>query len=240
MNYRLNIFGFLVDDKALGANSGDYGLQDQQFALRWVKDNVAAFGGDPSKVTTFGESAGGSSQCDLIASPTAEGLFEQAISVSGEYNTLLGYPTSLEPQDCKSSPPTKAQANAAGKNFAAAAGCGTGERQGRRDMPARFARGDRRIDRRWRGRAPRWLSERWSGHGRPDDQRHDADDEPASGTGDGARKPCAGDRRDRPGRGSRLLRKRGRIPRDDSRRVQQHWSTPSTARSRRRCWPSTR
>ena len=126
MNYRLNIFGFLVDDKALGANSGDYGLQDQQFALQWVHNNVGAFGGDPSKVTTFGESAGGSSQCDLIASPTAAGLFEQAISVSGEYNTLLGYPTSLEPQDCKSSPPTKAQANAAGKNFAAAAGCGTG------------------------------------------------------------------------------------------------------------------
>ena len=123
MNYRLNIFGFLVDDKALGANSGDYGLQDQQFALQWVQNNVAAFGGDPSKVTTFGESAGGSSQCDLIASPTAAGLFEQAISVSGEYNTLLGYPTSLEPQDCKSSPPTKGEANAAGKNFAAAAGC---------------------------------------------------------------------------------------------------------------------
>jgi para-nitrobenzyl esterase len=123
MNYRLNIFGFLVDDAALGANSGDYGLQDQQFALRWVKNNVARFGGDPSKVTTFGESAGGSSQCDLIASPTAAGLFEQAISVSGEYNTLLGYPTSLEPQDCKSSPPTKAEANAAGRNFAAAAGC---------------------------------------------------------------------------------------------------------------------
>ncbi|MBV8934330.1 MAG: carboxylesterase family protein [Alphaproteobacteria bacterium] len=126
MNYRLNIFGFLVDDNALGANSGDYGLQDQQFALRWVQQNIARFGGDPGKVTTFGESAGGSSQCDLIASPTAKGLFEQAISVSGEYNTLLGYPTSLEPQDCKSSPPTKAQANAAGKNFAAAAGCGTG------------------------------------------------------------------------------------------------------------------
>jgi para-nitrobenzyl esterase len=126
MNYRLNIFGFLVDNKALGAHSGDYGLQDQQAALRWVQNNVAAFGGDPHKVTTFGESAGGSSQCDLIASPTAKRLFEQAISVSGEYNTLLGYPTSLEPQDCKSSPPTKAQANAAGKNFAAAAGCGKG------------------------------------------------------------------------------------------------------------------
>ncbi|MBV9941206.1 MAG: carboxylesterase family protein, partial [Solirubrobacterales bacterium] len=47
MNYRLNIFGFLVNDTALGANSGDYGLQDQQAALRWVRDNVTAFGGDP-------------------------------------------------------------------------------------------------------------------------------------------------------------------------------------------------
>ena len=126
MNYRLNIFGFLAYDKALGSNSGDYGLEDQQAALRWVQNNVAAFGGDPHKVTTFGESAGGSSQCDLIASPTAKGLFDQAISVSGEYNTLLGYPTSLEPQDCKSALPTKSQSNAAGKNYAAAAGCGTG------------------------------------------------------------------------------------------------------------------
>jgi para-nitrobenzyl esterase len=126
MNYRLGIFGFLADNKALGAHSGDYGLQDQQFALRWVQQNIAQFGGDPHTVTTFGESAGGSSQCDLIASPTAKGLFERAISVSGEYNTLLGSPTNLEPQDCKSALPTQGQANAAGKNFAAAVGCGPG------------------------------------------------------------------------------------------------------------------
>ncbi|MGP0035097.1 MAG: carboxylesterase family protein [Solirubrobacteraceae bacterium] len=133
MNYRLNIFGFLADDKALGSNSGDYGLQDQQAALRWVQNNVAAFGGDPSKVTIFGESAGGSSVCDQIASPTAAGLFEQGISTSGEYNTVLGTqeetprsPEDLEAQDCKSALPTKGQANAAGKNFAAAVGCGTG------------------------------------------------------------------------------------------------------------------
>ena len=133
MNYRLNIFGFLADDKALGSNSGDYGLQDQQAALRWVQGNVAAFGGDPGKVTIFGESAGGSSVCDQIASPTAAGLFEQGISTSGEYNTVLGTqeetprtPEDLESQDCKSALPTKAQANAAGKNFAAAVGCGTG------------------------------------------------------------------------------------------------------------------
>lgn len=125
LNYRLGIFGFLAD-KALGPNSGDYGLQDQQAALRWVQNNIAQFGGDPSNVTIYGESAGGSSVCDAIASPTAKGLFERGISVSGEYNTLLGSPTSLESQDCKSQIPTKAQAFAAGKNFAAAVGCGAG------------------------------------------------------------------------------------------------------------------
>ena len=77
-------------------------------------------------MTIYGESAGGSSVCHQIASPTAAGLFHKAISLSGEYNTLLGSPTSLEPQDCKSAPPTNAQANAAGKNFAAAVGCGHG------------------------------------------------------------------------------------------------------------------
>ena len=133
MNYRLNVFGFLADS-AFGPHSGDYGLQDQQAALRWVQDNIAAFGGNPRNVTIFGESAGGSSVCDQIASPTAKGLFEHAISTSGEYNTLLGTlePTrpngseDLEAQDCKSALPTQAQANAIGASFAAAVGCGPG------------------------------------------------------------------------------------------------------------------
>jgi len=125
MNYRLNIFGFLAD-RALGPNSGDYGLQDQQAALRWVQSNIVAFGGNPGNVTIYGESAGGSSVCDQIASPTAKGLFERGISVSGEYNTLLGAPTSLESQDCKSALPTQAQAEAAGANFASTVGCGAG------------------------------------------------------------------------------------------------------------------
>jgi len=125
LNYRLGIFGFLAD-RALGPNSGDYGLQDQQAALRWVQSNIARFGGDASNVTIYGESAGGSSVCDQIASPTAKGLFERGISVSGEYNTLLGSPNSLEQQDCKSQIPTKAQAFAAGANFSAAVGCGAG------------------------------------------------------------------------------------------------------------------
>ena len=76
MNYRLGIFGFLAN-KALGSDSGDYGLQDQQFALHWVRQNIAAFGGDPSNLTIYGESAGASSVCDQIASPTAAGLFSK-------------------------------------------------------------------------------------------------------------------------------------------------------------------
>jgi len=122
LNYRLGIFGFLAD-KALGDHAGDWGLQDQQAALRWVQQNVAQFGGDASNVTIYGESAGGSSVCDAIASPTAKGLFKRGISVSGEYNTLLRSPTSLQTQDCKSNLPTQAQSNAAGKNYAASVGC---------------------------------------------------------------------------------------------------------------------
>jgi para-nitrobenzyl esterase len=127
MNYRLGIFGFLANS-ALGRHSGDYGLQDQQAALRWVQENIRAFGGNPNRVTIFGESAGGSSVCDQIASPTAAGLFHRAISTSGEYNTLFGVPAAagnLEPQDCKASLPTRAQADRIGARFAAAVGCGS-------------------------------------------------------------------------------------------------------------------
>jgi len=131
-NYRLGIFGFLADS-AFGQHSGDYGLQDQQTAMRWVQQNIAAFGGDPHHVTIFGESGGASSVCDQIASPTAKGLFEQAIDGSGEYNTLFGTPGvrpggqyDLEPQDCKSALPSQSQANAIGATFAASVGCGAG------------------------------------------------------------------------------------------------------------------
>jgi para-nitrobenzyl esterase len=130
MNYRLNIFGFLAN-RHFGANSGDYGLQDQQAALRWVQQNVSAFGGDPRSVTIFGESAGGSSVCDQIASPTAAGLFHKAVSTSGQYNTLFGVAEDprpggsedLELQDCKSRLPTLEEAERIGDDYAAAAGC---------------------------------------------------------------------------------------------------------------------
>jgi para-nitrobenzyl esterase len=132
-NYRLGIFGFLANS-ALGPHSGDYGLQDQQAALRWVQQNIASFGGDPHHVTIFGESGGASSVCDQIASPTARGLFEQAIDGSGEYNTLFGGPGvrpnggyDLENQDCKSALPSQSQADSIGASFAASVGCGSGK-----------------------------------------------------------------------------------------------------------------
>ena len=126
MNYRLGVFGFEAN-RGFGRHSGDYGLEDQQAALRWIKDNIASFGGDPHSVTIFGESAGGSSVCDQLASPSAVGLFEKAISTSGEYNSLFGVPSwapaHLEPQDCKAALPTQKQANRLGDRYAVAAGC---------------------------------------------------------------------------------------------------------------------
>ncbi|MBV8988927.1 MAG: carboxylesterase family protein [Solirubrobacterales bacterium] len=121
IRYRLGILGFLADN-AFGPHSGDYGLQDQQAALRWVKRNIARFGGNPQNVTIFGESAGGASVCDQVASPTAKGLFQQGISVSGFYNFNVN--TIWWPADCKSKLKTEAQAQQMGAAFAAKVGCG--------------------------------------------------------------------------------------------------------------------
>ena len=80
INYRLGAFGFLAHP-SLGAPGtvGNYGLADQQAALRWVRDNIGAFGGDPRKVTIAGESAGGMSVCDHLVAPGSAGLFRAAI-----------------------------------------------------------------------------------------------------------------------------------------------------------------
>jgi para-nitrobenzyl esterase len=87
INYRLGLLGYLAHP-ALSAESpqrlsGNYGLLDQIEALRWVRDNIAAFGGDPRQVTIAGESAGGLSVIALLASPRARGLFIKAIVQSG-------------------------------------------------------------------------------------------------------------------------------------------------------------
>ncbi|MFZ0737443.1 MAG: carboxylesterase family protein [Candidatus Acidiferrales bacterium] len=109
INYRLGALGFLAHPAlAINGNSGDYGLMDQQLALRWVRDNIVFFGGDPLNVTIFGESAGGLSVFSQLASPSAGNLFDKAIIESGAYQL---------------STQTLATAESAGTAFASAAGC---------------------------------------------------------------------------------------------------------------------
>jgi para-nitrobenzyl esterase len=110
INYRLGALGFLAHPALADANgqSGDYGLEDQQAALRWVQRNIAGFGGNPRDVTIFGESAGGLSTLSQVASPQARGLFQKAIAESGSYDLTQA--------------PLPA-AEAAGQAFAAKAGC---------------------------------------------------------------------------------------------------------------------
>ncbi len=86
LNYRLGVFGFLAHPALAaepGNTAGNYGLLDQIAALQWVRRNIARFGGDPTRVTIFGESAGGMSVGALVASPLAKGLFRRAILESG-------------------------------------------------------------------------------------------------------------------------------------------------------------
>jgi para-nitrobenzyl esterase len=91
VNYRLNVFGFLAHPELTKESpqyaSGNYGLLDQAAALRWVHENIAAFGGDPNQVTIAGESAGSISVSAHMASPLSKGLFARAI---GESGSLLG------------------------------------------------------------------------------------------------------------------------------------------------------
>jgi len=87
VNYRLGVFGFFAHPaltmESEHASSGNYGLLDQIAALEWVHANIAAFGGDPSRVTIFGQSAGSTDTCLLMASPLAADLFHRAIGESG-------------------------------------------------------------------------------------------------------------------------------------------------------------
>lgn len=111
INYRLGALGFLAHPALAGragGPSGNYGLMDQQAALRWVQRNVGRFGGDRRDVTIFGESAGGLSVLSQLASKGARGLFDRAIVESGSYD-----PTQA----------SLATAEADGERFAAQAGC---------------------------------------------------------------------------------------------------------------------
>jgi len=95
MNYRLGAFGFLshpaLTKESATGTSGNYGLMDQIFALRWVRRNIAAFGGDPGNVTIFGESAGAVSVTVHLASALSRGLFHKAIMQSGVTPDRLRY-----------------------------------------------------------------------------------------------------------------------------------------------------
>lgn len=91
LNHRLNVLGFL-DLSAYGAKyaqSGNVGMTDIVKALQWVRDNIAAFGGDPGNVTIFGQSGGGGKVSTLMAMPSAKGLFTKAIVESGSITELL-------------------------------------------------------------------------------------------------------------------------------------------------------
>src|SRR5580692_4805445 len=111
INYRLGALGFLAHPALAsqpGGAAGNYGLMDQQAALRWVQRNIAHFGGDPRNVTIAGESAGGLSVLAQMVSPGARGLFQRAIVQSGTF-ALNQRPL--------------AAAEAAGQTFATAVGC---------------------------------------------------------------------------------------------------------------------
>lgn len=87
VNYRLGVFGYLAHPELTRESpqhsSGNYGLMDMIAALRWVRANIAAFGGDPANITIGGQSAGAAAVNDLIMSPPAKGLFQRAIAESG-------------------------------------------------------------------------------------------------------------------------------------------------------------
>ncbi|MFB7716105.1 carboxylesterase/lipase family protein [Nocardia sp. NPDC056100] len=113
VNYRLGVLGGLSMAADSGAEiTGNYGILDQQAALRWVRRNIAAFGGDPGSVTIDGQSAGAVSVCSQLGSPLAAGLFQRAIVQSAP---CAG--------DGFGAWPTRAQADVKGQTYAAAVGC---------------------------------------------------------------------------------------------------------------------
>ncbi|HVS78220.1 MAG TPA: carboxylesterase/lipase family protein [Steroidobacteraceae bacterium] len=93
VNHRLNAFGYLYLGRLAGpeyADSGNVGMLDLLLALRWVRENIAEFGGDPGRVMVFGQSGGGAKIATLMAMPAAQGLFHRAATLSGEQITASG------------------------------------------------------------------------------------------------------------------------------------------------------
>ncbi|WP_369232728.1 carboxylesterase/lipase family protein [Streptomyces sp. R21] len=116
INYRLGQLGYLDLPELTRDNaydSGSFGLMDQIAALKWTRDNIAAWGGDPNNITLSGQSAGSASVCSMLASPRAKGLFSHAVLQSGPCSLLRA--------------PDRAQAQRDSRAFAAAAGCSAPE-----------------------------------------------------------------------------------------------------------------
>ncbi len=120
INYRLGMFGFLAHPALDGGPaehlSGNLGIEDQQAALRWVRRNAAAFGGDPGNVTIFGESAGAMSSCAHLTAPGSAGLFDRVIMQSGPCTLRWPFPDTWRAKP-------REQAVAQGIDVATKAGC---------------------------------------------------------------------------------------------------------------------
>ena len=129
INYRGGVLGFFAHPAidAEGHLNANYGLMDQQFALQWIKKNIGAFFGDPTRVTVFGTSLGGVSVYANLASPTAAGLFQRAIAESGSYVGFTDYLAGIVPI---------ATAEVEGTSLAAAVGCNDQSASCLRGIPA--------------------------------------------------------------------------------------------------------
>ncbi|MBO9709087.1 MAG: carboxylesterase family protein [Caulobacter sp.] len=131
-NYRVGRFGFFahpaIDAEHPDEPKGNYGLMDQVAALKWVKANIAALGGDPDRVTIFGQSAGGASVAQLMLNPEAQGLFRQAIAQSGGGRDVWPF--------LAADRPGKASAESIGVAFADKAGARNADAATLRALPA--------------------------------------------------------------------------------------------------------
>jgi para-nitrobenzyl esterase len=138
INYRLARFGFFahpaISGESRDALLGNYGFMDQIAGLKWVQRNIAAFGGDPTNVTIFGESAGGRSVNALLVSPLSKGLFQKAIIQSGAGRNRLRHIRDERPG-------VGTSAEAMGVEFAKTAGLSHATAADLRSLPADVVRG---------------------------------------------------------------------------------------------------